>query len=135
MPRPRVVPQKPPSSIHPLGLPSRQQPSPVSPLFAALTDSLHRYDFAALISPAFSYRCALFGTLRNVNSFPSNRLHTLSQKHPGVGVLHITISQASLEVCGDLNRSFGGGAGFSSDVRPNRGAAGLRAVSTRFTHS
>src|SRR2546430_15216577 len=117
MPRRRVVPQKPPVSIHLLGLPSRQQASAVSPLFAALTDSLYHYDFAALISPAFSYRCALFGTLRNVNSFPSNRLHTLLQKHPGVGVSGILISQASLEVWGDLNRLCSGRAGFSSGVR------------------
>src|SRR5256885_5381207 len=126
MPRRRVVPQKPPVSIHLLGLPSRQQASPVSPLFAALTDSLYHYDFAALISPAFSYRCALFGTLRNVNSFPSNLLRTLWEKHPGVGVLHIPISQASLEVWGDLNRSLGGRAGFSSSVGGGSGAGSLQ---------
>src|SRR5258708_6780701 len=126
MPRRRVVPQKPPASIHSLGLPSRQQPSPVSPLFAALTDSLYHYDFAALISPAFSYRCALFGTLRNVNSFPYNHLRTLWQKHPGVGVSDIPISQASLEACGDLNRSFGGRAGFSLSVRGGCGTGSLQ---------
>src|SRR5256885_4041736 len=54
MPRRRVVPQKPPASIHLLGLPSRQQSSLISPFFAVLTDTLHRYHSTALINPLFS---------------------------------------------------------------------------------
>lgn len=49
----------------------------------SLCNSAHQCHFKMLTLPLFSYSCALFCTLRSVNSFPVNHFRTLSPKHPG----------------------------------------------------
>src|SRR5579859_2784340 len=66
-----------------LPLPSCKQASPVSPLFAALTESVHPVDSTSLTRPLFSCSYALFCTERQVIFFLCNALRTLCEKHRG----------------------------------------------------
>jgi len=90
VPLPLEAPHTRPSASGPISpLPSCKQATPLSPLFASLTKSVHPIDSTPLTHPLFSTTCALFRALcqeRNAISFPFNRFRTLARKHPGVGV-------------------------------------------------
>src|SRR5258708_3914463 len=77
------APQTPRGASRLQWLPSYEQSTPVSPLFASLTKSAYLPDTTPLTRPLFSYSYALFGKERQVMFFVCNALRTLSQKHRG----------------------------------------------------